>query len=132
MGSNVEVVDNSAQASAPSPEVIADVSLQPAVTESTAEKEPAMVTSTVSPPVAEAAAIPQSRPGLEWVRKKAFQLRMTTVQPDVLASTLENLDVEQLVDPFSELKMWLGLDEDEPLAPALQQLIKEYRAASGG
>jgi len=47
--------------------------------------------------------------------------------PGVLASVLSNLTAEQMVPPFTEVKLWLGLDETQGMSPALEQIVTEYR-----
>lgn len=85
-----------------------------------------------TPPVASPDGVTaQGKPGDAWVRKRIFQLRVQ-ISPELLLTVLENLSVGQLVEPFTEVKMWLGLDENEPLPAALEQLVKEYRAACAG
>merc|ERR1719188_1016512 len=43
-----------------------------------------------------------------------------------LLGVLETLTDEQLAPPYGEAKMWLGLDEGEPLPEALERLVSEF------
>merc|ERR1711994_1006846 len=68
-----------------------------------------------------------------WLRRRVFELRvMVSIGPSELLSVLQSLDDGQLVLPFTEVKLWLGLEEKEPLPPALEQLVTEYRAVRHG
>jgi len=68
-----------------------------------------------------------------WLRKRIFQLRVTiNIGPSELLSVLQSLDDEKLAPPFTEAKLWLGLEEREPLPAALEQLVTEYRAVRAG
>lgn len=69
----------------------------------------------------------------DWIRRRVFELRLSLgMSPDVLLATLQNLEDEQLQAPFTEVKLWLGLDEAEPLPAGLDQLVLEFRSARGG
>lgn len=64
----------------------------------------------------------------EWMRRRVFQLRVPHA-PSELISVFQVLDDNQLQTPFTEVKMWLGLDEEAPLSEALERLVLEYRDA---
>ncbi|CAE8714752.1 unnamed protein product [Polarella glacialis] len=57
-----------------------------------------------------------------------FQLRVNLVMgQNELMEVLQSLDDDKLQPPFEEAKLWLGLDPEESLPPALEQLISEFR-----
>ncbi|CAE8618770.1 unnamed protein product, partial [Polarella glacialis] len=64
----------------------------------------------------------------EWLRRRVFQLRVNLVMgQNELMEVLQSLDDDKLQPPFEEAKLWLGLDPEESLPPALEQLISEFR-----
>jgi hypothetical protein len=70
-----------------------------------------------------------------WIRRRVFELRVRlSVGPAELLTVFQNLNDEQLVQPFMEVKLWLGMEEKEPLPAALETLVTEYRTLrqSGG
>lgn len=67
----------------------------------------------------------------EWLRRRVFELRVG-LGPGDLLSVLGNLDDSQLSPPYTEVKMWLGFDEKEPLAPGLAQLVSEFPSVRRG
>mmetsp|Transcript_109480 Transcript_109480/g.244311 ORF Transcript_109480/g.244311 Transcript_109480/m.244311 type:complete len:516 (-) Transcript_109480:71-1618(-) len=82
------------------------------------------------PPPPPAAAKPDT-PGQgpeDWIRKRLYKVgAQVEATPGVLASVLSNLTAEQMVPPFTEVKLWLGLDETQGMSPALEQIVTEYR-----
>jgi hypothetical protein len=66
----------------------------------------------------------------DWLRRRVFELRVPLADFGMGASdllgVLQGLNDEQLVPPFSEVKMWLGLDDKQSLDPALAQLVLEF------
>lgn len=70
-----------------------------------------------------------SRPLDAWFRRRVFELRvMVSMGTTDLLGVLEALTDEQLAPPYAEAKMWLGLDEGEPLPEALEGLVSEFLA----
>jgi len=71
-----------------------------------------------------------------WYRRRAFELRvgleMGPGSTDQVLEVLKNLQDEQLMPPFTEVKMWLGLDEQEPMPEKLQTLVTEFRNLRSG
>mmetsp|Transcript_68646 Transcript_68646/g.128054 ORF Transcript_68646/g.128054 Transcript_68646/m.128054 type:complete len:388 (+) Transcript_68646:130-1293(+) len=65
-----------------------------------------------------------------WYRRRAFELRVgleARVNSTEVLEVLKTLQDEQLSPPFTEVKMWLGLDEQEPMPEKLQTLVTEFR-----
>lgn len=67
-----------------------------------------------------------------WVRRRAHELgvviRDLGMGPSELAMVLKDLDDSQLAPPFTEVKMWVGLDDSQDLSPPLAQLVMEFSA----
>ncbi|CAK0822814.1 unnamed protein product, partial [Prorocentrum cordatum] len=73
-----------------------------------------------------------SHPLGAWFRRRVFELRvMVPMGPMELLGVLESLTDDQLAPPYAEAKMWLGLDESEPLPAALETLVAEFLARRG-
>jgi len=67
----------------------------------------------------------------QWIRRRVYELRVPIKSADVLA-VLQNLSDEQLTPPFAEVKLWLGLDEADPLPVGLDQLAREFCSVRAG
>lgn len=69
----------------------------------------------------------------DWIRRRVFELRVQlSISPEQLLNIFQEMEDSQLQAPFTEVKLWLGLDETEPLPVGVDQLVVEFRAARGG
>lgn len=65
----------------------------------------------------------------DWLNRRRYDLRVNLpVGTAELVSVLQMLSDEQLTSHSNEAKMWLGLDEQQEITPALAQLLQEFVA----
>mmetsp|Transcript_69598 Transcript_69598/g.166986 ORF Transcript_69598/g.166986 Transcript_69598/m.166986 type:complete len:151 (-) Transcript_69598:127-579(-) len=70
-----------------------------------------------------------------WFRRRAFELRVglaASFGSSEVLEVLKSLQDSSLVPPFTEVKMWLGLDEQEALPESVETLVTEFRAIRSG
>jgi hypothetical protein len=95
-------------------------------TTSTAETAPSVVPS--RPEV-----IPIGQGLEDWIRKRLYKVgAQVEATPGLLATVLPNLSDEQLAPPFTDVKLWLGLDDTQGMSPPLEQIVTEYRKLAHG
>lgn len=70
-----------------------------------------------------------------WCRRRFFELRVNlhiTIGASALLGVLQQMTDQQLRSPFEEVKMWVGLDENQPLPKEVETLVTEFRQLRSG